>query len=138
MPLEAPVLLGSRKCEKGLTGFQNWTNLGRHITMPGMTERELVEKVKKKLGKDCLVWQSRKKAFYPEQDVFGCFDLVVLKKGEISLIQVTTIQHISERMKKCRGVFDDLEIPYPTSASVWAYDKRKNDFVIKNLNDGKK
>ena len=100
-----------------------------------MTERELVEKVKKKLGKDCLVWQSRKKAFYPEQDVFGCFDLVVLKDGELSLIQVTTIQHISERMKKCRLVFDSKKMKLPASASVWAYDKRKNDFTIRNLND---
>ena len=103
-----------------------------------MTERELVQKVKMKLGKDCLVWQSHKKAFYPEQDVFGCFDLVVLKDGELSLIQITTIQHISERMKKCRNVFDSKNMKPPRSAEVWAWDKRKNDFTIKNLSDEKK
>jgi hypothetical protein len=103
-----------------------------------VTERELVEKVKMKLGKDCLVWQSHKKAFYPEQDVFGCFDLVVLKDRELSLIQVTTIQHISERMKKCRNVFESKKIKPPASAEVWAWDKRKNDFVIRNICDERK
>ena len=96
-----------------------------------MTERELVQKVKMKLGKDCLVWQSHKKAFYPEQDVFGCFDLVVLKDGELSLIQVTTIQHISERMEKCQRVFESVGMIPPAHAEVWAWDHRKDDFVIK-------
>jgi len=103
-----------------------------------MTERELVAKVKMKLGKDCLVWQSHKKAFYPEQDVFGCFDLVVLQDGELSLIQVTTIQHISERMRKCRGVFEAKKIKPPVAAEVWAFDKRKNDFTIRKLCDVEK
>jgi hypothetical protein len=98
-----------------------------------MTERELVEKVKTKLGKECLVWQARKRKFYPEQDIFGCFDLIVLKDGELSLIQVTTIQHISERMKKCVRVFAERKISPPARAEVWAYDKRKNDFVIRKL-----
>jgi hypothetical protein len=102
-----------------------------------MTERELVEKVKLKLdlGQGYVVWQSRKKAFYPEQDIFGCFDLAVLKDGKISLIQVTTIQHISERLKKCRRIFDVLGVPPPAAAEVWAYDKRKNDFTIRNINE---
>ncbi len=67
-----------------------------------------------------------------------CFDLVVLKDSELSLIQVTTIQHISERMRKCRLVFDSKNMKPPQSAEVWAFDKRKNDFTIRKLSDEKK
>ena len=96
-----------------------------------MTEKESIAKVRTKLGKDCLVWQARKKRFYPEQDIFGCFDLIVLRDSELSLIQVTTIQHISERMKKCQRIFESTGMAPPTHAEVWAWDRRKDDFVIK-------
>lgn len=101
-----------------------------------MTEKELIAKVKTKLGKNCLVWQARKKKFYPEQDIFGCFDLIVLKADELSLIQVTTIQHISERRKKCQRVFDSAGMAPPAHAEVWAWDRRKDDFVIKAVSGG--
>lgn len=95
-----------------------------------MTEKDIAIKAKKILeDQHWLVWQSHKKAFYPAQDIFGCFDLVVLRDGKIKFIQLTTKGHISDRQKKIKGYFDVIKWT-PPPYEIWGYDAKAEKFTI--------
>ena len=105
-----------------------------------MNERSIIEKAKQRLiaeNENVYVWQSHKKAFYPEQDIFGCFDLIALDRetGATAFIQVTSIQHLSDRIKKCVQIFSSLNAMFPTNSHVWAYDEKNDTWKTHQLRE---
>lgn len=67
-----------------------------------------------------------------ERDIFGVFDFIAAKDGRTMLVQVTTIQHLSDRRKKVQAFYDRIGFSL-NNAYVWAYDPKKNRWVKEKI-----
>src|SRR5579859_2606258 len=94
-----------------------------------MKERELQSIVKMKLIADGFVY------WFPpitwgERDIMGVFDFIAMKGKKIMLVQITTIQHISERVKKIKRFYDQNNVGPIPNVFVWGYNEKKAAFKI--------
>lgn len=78
-------------------------------------------------------WPSR--AIFKQNDIFGLFDLICLKKkvGNLKFVQLTTLSNLSTRKKKIRAFFKKNKINpakkvFGAEVEVWAYDERHKKF----------
>ena len=80
-----------------------------------------------------IVWYPSKTRWKKEQDIFGVFDLIVLKPlpydNRIDFIQLTTLSNVRAREKKIKNWFTKNKIKsFP--AKVWGWNNKKKEFKI--------
>ncbi len=77
-------------------------------------------------------WPSR--AIFKQNDIFGVFDLICLKKklGSLKFIQLTTLSNLSTRRKKIKNFLKKNQISKQNLANieVWGWNNRKKEFKI--------
>lgn len=77
-------------------------------------------------------WPSR--AIFKQNDIFGIFDLICLKKrlGNLKFIQLTTLSNLSTRRKKIKNFLKKNQLSKKNLANieVWGWNKRKKEFKI--------
>jgi hypothetical protein len=77
-------------------------------------------------------WPSR--AIFKQNDIFGIFDLICLKKrvGNLKFIQLTTLPNLSTRRKKIKNFLKKHQLSGQNSADieVWGWNKHKKEFKI--------
>lgn len=80
-------------------------------------------------------WPSR--AIFKQNDIFGIFDLICLKKrvGNLKFIQLTTLSNLSTRRKKIKNFLKKNQLSKQNSANieVWGWNKRKKEFKIESI-----
>lgn len=72
---------------------------------------------------------------WTRSDIFTVFDFVAMNGfGKMILVQMTTIQHLSDRRKKILHFLAENKIfKVPSNIQIWCWDKRINDFQIKKV-----
>jgi len=77
-------------------------------------------------------WPSR--AIFKQNDIFGIFDLICLKKkvGNLKFIQLTTLSNLSTRRKKIKNFLreNQLSNKSPAEIEIWGWNKNKKEFKI--------
>ena len=77
-------------------------------------------------------WPSR--AIFKQNDIFGIFDLICLKKkvGDLKFIQLTTLSNLSTRRKKIKNFLKRYQLTGQNSVDieVWGWDKHRKEFKI--------
>jgi len=80
-------------------------------------------------------WPSR--AIFKQNDIFGIFDLICLKKraGDLKFIQLTTLSNLSTRRKKIKNFLKKNRLfkKNPMNIEVWGWNKRKKEFKIETI-----
>ena len=80
-------------------------------------------------------WPSR--AIFKQNDIFGIFDLICLKKrfGNLKFIQLTTLSNLSTRRKKIKNFLKKNQLSKQNSADieVWGWNKLKKEFKIESI-----
>ncbi len=80
-------------------------------------------------------WPSR--AIFKQNDIFGIFDLICLKKrvGNLKFIQLTTLSNLSTRRKKIKNFLKKNQLSKQNLANieVWGWNKRKKEFKIESI-----
>lgn len=94
-----------------------------------MTEREVFKKVWEKLKADNYVYWFPPRT-WGERDIMGVFDFIAAKGRKFIFVQVTTIQHISDRRKKIQNFYIKNDVGPLPDVYIWAYDPRKDKFKI--------
>ena len=85
-----------------------------------------------------LVWWPSK-AIFKQNDIFGIFDLICLKKrsGNLKFIQLTTLPNLSTRKKKIRAFFKknkiNSKIRNNMGVEIWAWAKKKKRFKTETV-----
>ena len=85
-----------------------------------------------------IVWWPSK-AIFKQNDIFGIFDLICLKKraGNLKFIQLTTLPNLSTRKKKIRAFFKKNKINSKVrnnmGVEIWAFSKREKNFRIEKI-----
>ncbi len=85
-----------------------------------------------------IVWWPSK-AIFKQNDIFGIFDLICLKKraGNLKFIQLTTLPNLSTRKKKIRAFFKKNKINSKVinnmEVEIWAFSKREKNFRIEKI-----
>lgn len=98
------------------------------------SEKQIRETVIQKLGRDgWIVWWPRKVRYIKEQDIFGVWDCIAMKKDKVRLIQYTTKNNANARVNKIRAWMGRYDITFP--GEVWGYDTKKGEFDIAILTD---
>jgi hypothetical protein len=99
-------------------------------------EAEIRKKAVQVLAKqNWLVWWPAK-AIFKQNDIFGIFDLICVKKraGNLKFIQLTTLPNLSTRKKKIRAFFKKIKINSRIrnnmGVEIWAWDSRNKTFKI--------
>lgn len=94
-------------------------------------ENVIKNKVKIKLAEEGWVFWSGAKAMYQSSDIFGIFDCIAAKCGEVDklrFIQYTSISNMGARRRKMKRFF--LENNLFITSELWGYDRGK--FVIEH------
>ena len=77
-------------------------------------------------------WPSR--AIFKQNDIFGIFDLICLKKkvGNLKFIQLTTLSNVSTRRKKIKNFLKENQLSKksPADIEIWGWNKNKKEFKI--------
>jgi len=77
-------------------------------------------------------WPSR--AIFKQNDIFGIFDLICLKKsvGDLKFIQLTTLSNLSTRRKKIKSFLKKNHLSNKKLAEIeiWGWNKNKKEFKI--------
>lgn len=97
-----------------------------------MKESQILFEAKKKLGKDGYYFWVPPRT-WGERDIFGVFDLIAAKGRKIMFVQLTTIQHISDRHKKILNFYSKHDIGPLPNVFVWAYNPKKEAFKIRRI-----
>ena len=101
-----------------------------------MKEKEIRVLAKSRLEKKgFMVWFPPRAGWYQSRDVkdiFGVFDLVAVRKGSITFIQLTTKPNLSARRKKIQAWYREVGKRTPR-CYVWAWDKKRSAFKIENV-----
>lgn len=85
-----------------------------------MKEATLFKKVKEILQKQGWVyWNPPKVRWKREKDIFGCFDLIAVRKNMVRFIQITTFTNMRTREKKVRKFLTENSLSL--FAEVWAW-----------------
>lgn len=99
-----------------------------------MTERDIEKKARAKMDRSGWAYWFPPFAWKRERDIFGVFDFVAITPAGYLFVQLTSVQHISDRQKKIWAWEQQKKIILPTgSAEVWAWDKNKSKFVVRAL-----
>ena len=77
-------------------------------------------------------WPSR--AIFKQNDIFGIFDLICLKKkvGSLKFVQLTTLSNLSTRRKKIKSFLKENQLSKksPAGIEIWGWNKNKKEFKI--------
>ena len=80
-------------------------------------------------------WPSR--AIFKQNDIFGIFDLICLKKkvGNLKFIQLTTLSNLSTRRNKIKNFIREHQLSKQNAADieVWGWNKDKKEFKIESI-----
>lgn len=68
-----------------------------------------------------------------ERDILGVFDFIAVRKSKALFVQLTTLQHISDRRKKIQSFFLKNNIAKLENVFIWAWDKKKLKFKVLRL-----
>ena len=93
-----------------------------------MKESQIRKKAIELLNKSNWVCWFPKKIKFQETDIFGCYDILAVKKNKLRFIQITTLSNLSARRKKIEKFLISNEVNI--LSEVWAYDKKKRKFKI--------
>ena len=94
-----------------------------------MTEATIRRKAIKKLTEEGWVWwYPSRTRWKKKKDIFGVFDLVVVKEYMTKFIQLTTREHLAERETKVRKFLSENNLKI--GAEVWGWNKKVKDFVV--------
>lgn len=97
-----------------------------------MKEKDIRDTVIQKLGNEGWIsWWPRRVRFIKEQDMFGVWDLIAMKKNKIRLIQYTTKGNMKAREHKIRAWMELYGITF--KGEVWGWDGKKGKFKITRL-----
>jgi hypothetical protein len=58
-----------------------------------------------------------------ERDIFGVYDFIAAKKRTVIHVQLTTIGHVSERVRKVKAFFYTYKVCVPNSY-VWGWNPK--------------
>ena len=94
-----------------------------------MIESELQKIVKVELIKLGYVYWFPPRT-WGERDIMGVFDFMAARSGRLILVQITTIQHISERVKKIKNFYAQNNLLPFKNVFVWGYNQKKGAFKI--------
>jgi len=95
-------------------------------------ENVIKQKVKVKLTEEGWVFWSAAKAMYQSSDIFGVFDCIAAKKGEVNklrFIQYTSFSNMSARRRKIKAFFLEHKLFIPSE--LWGYENGK--FKIEHI-----
>ncbi len=97
-----------------------------------MLEKDIEKLAEAELTRSGAVYWFPPHSYGRERDIFGVFDVAVYRSGVFFFIQLTSIQHITDRQKKILGwaLKKKIILP-PGSAEVWAWDKKTSKFVVR-------
>lgn len=99
-----------------------------------MTEHDIEQRARAKMNRSKWVYWFPPHSWKRERDIFGVFDVVALHSGKFIFIQLTSIQHISDREKKILAWEKNNGQELPAgSAEVWAWDERKSAFIVREI-----
>ncbi len=99
-----------------------------------MIEKDIEQQARAKMNQLRWLYWFPSRSWGRERDIFGVFDVVVLRPEGYLFLQLTSIQHISDREKKILAWVGKKKAKLPTgSAEVWAWDKRKSVFVVREV-----
>ena len=85
-----------------------------------------------------LVWWPAR-AIFKQNDIFGTFDLICLKKrqGNLKFIQLTTLSNLSTRKRKIQNFFKryriDKKAKFKAQVEIWAWNKVGKTFKIEKI-----
>ena len=77
-------------------------------------------------------WPSR--AIFKQNDIFGIFDLICLRKkvGSLKFVQLTTLSNLSTRRKKIKKFLKENQLSSKSLAEIeiWGWNKNKKEFKV--------
>jgi hypothetical protein len=97
-----------------------------------MKERELQTIVKDKLIKEGYTYWFPPRT-WGERDIMGVFDFIAAKGKKVIFVQITTIQHVSERVKKIQNFYRLNNVGPFRDVFVWGYRADKKVFKIQRV-----
>lgn len=99
-----------------------------------MIEKDIEARARAKMNRSRWIYWFPPRSHGHERDIFGVFDVVVVRPAGVLFLQLTSIQHISDREKKILAWAKEKKAKLsPGSAEVWAWDKRKSLFVVRSV-----
>ena len=97
-----------------------------------MIETDIERYARAKMDRSHWIYWFPSHSWGRERDIFGVFDVVALRPEGYLFIQLTSIQHISDREKKILAWVRTKKAKLPVgSAEVWAWDEKKSAFVVR-------
>ncbi|MFI5205318.1 MAG: hypothetical protein ACHQVK_00070 [Candidatus Paceibacterales bacterium] len=97
-----------------------------------MKEKDLQKIVKAKLIADGYVYWFPPRT-WGERDIMGVFDFMAAKGNKVIFVQITTIQHISERVKKIKRFYEQNGLRPFNNVFVWGYRPAKAAWKIERV-----
>lgn len=97
-----------------------------------MKEAHVLLEAKNKLRREGWVFWVPPRT-WGERDIFGVFDLIAAKGRKMIMVQLTTIQHISDRHKKIVNFYREQGIGPLPNVFVWAFNPRKGEFKVRRI-----
>lgn len=93
-----------------------------------MNEQKIRKLAAQTIEKGERVWFAPRVRYYKEQDIFNCFDMILLDNdGEASFVQLTTTSHKANREQKIRRVFKRATLP--KRSFIWAFNTKNKTFM---------
>ena len=97
-----------------------------------MTEKQVSEIAKKKLQEDGYTYWFPPRT-WGERDILGVFDFIAARGTNLIMVQLTTIQHLSDRRKKIQNFYRANNIGPLRGVFVWAYHPVKETWKIEKI-----
>lgn len=99
-----------------------------------MIEKDIEAHARAKMNRSKWLYWFPPRSYGRERDIFGVFDVLVLRPEGVLFLQLTSIQHISDREKKILAWMKAKKPKMPfCSIEVWAWDKQKSLFVVRSV-----
>ena len=89
-----------------------------------MTEKQVFLEARNKLAADGWAYWFPPRT-WGERDIMGAFDFIAARGKKVILVQLTTIQHISDRRRKIRDFYLSNKLGPLPGAFIWAFDPKK-------------
>ena len=97
-----------------------------------MKEKDINELAQEKMTRAGWQFWFPPHSYGRERDIFGVFDCVAILPTGFLFIQLTSIQHISDREKKIMAWVKAKNVKLPAGgAEVWAWDPKTKKFTIR-------
>ena len=65
---------------------------------------------------------------FHRKDIFGCWDILIIRNNQIIPIQLTTFQNRNARKNKIKQIMKEKE--FNIYSEVWSFHKTKKKFII--------